>query len=111
MAQASENKVKHRLKVVSNKIVTVTPEMALRWLSCNPHNRQISEERVAKLCEKIRLGEWSPNPPVEVFDTGRLWNGQHRLTAIIRMQQTVPLRIVTLTKCFTPIIGKQKHDQ
>ena len=98
MAQASENKVKHRLKVVSNKIVTVTPEMALRWLSCNPHNRRISEERVAKLCEKIRLGEWSPNPPVEVFDTGRLWNGQHRLTAIVETGETVPLRIRTFTK-------------
>jgi len=91
-------KVKSQLKIVSKEIATVTPKMALRWLSCNPHNRRISEERVAKLCEKIRLGEWSPNPPVEVFDTGRLWNGQHRLTAIVKTGKTVPLRIVTLTK-------------
>ena len=98
MAQEIENKVKSTLKRLSSDTVTVTPEMALRWLSDNPHNRRISEEHVVRFCEKIQSGEWSPNPPIEVFDTGRLWNGQHRLTAIVKTGKTVLLQIRVYAK-------------
>ena len=79
--------------------VTVTPEMAARWLSNNPHNRRINEARVNELCEKIRSGKWKPSPPIEVFDTGRLWNGQHRLTAIVQTGCAVEMRVRVFQKC------------
>ncbi len=78
--------------------VTVTPEMAARWLADNPHNRQIRKKRVDELCEKIRSGKWKLSPPIEVFDTGRLWNGQHRLTAIVQTGRAVELRVRVLKK-------------
>lgn len=78
--------------------VTVTPEMAERWLADNPHNRPIRKERVEELCEKIRSGKWRPSPPIEVFDTGRLWNGQHRLTAIVQTGCAVELLVRVLQK-------------
>ena len=82
----------------SCEVVTVTPEMALRWLSNNPHNRPIRAERVEELAERIRCGEWKPNPPVEVFDTGRLWNGQHRLSAIVRTGGKVQMKVLVWKK-------------
>ena len=80
------------------EVVTVTPEMAERWLSNNPLNRQIRAEHVEELAERIRRGEWKPNPPVEVFDTGRLWNGQHRLSAIVRTGCTVQMKVLVWKK-------------
>ena len=98
MSEKSITEAHYRLERISSEIVTVTPEMALRWLSCNPNNRHISEERVAKFCEKIRSGSWSATPAIEVFDTGRLWNGQHRLTAIAQVGTPVPLRVIVYRK-------------
>lgn len=98
MAQEIENKVKCSLRRVSRDIVAVTPEMASWWLSYNPHNRRISCEKVDLLCRKIKSGEWRPFPGIEVFDTGRLWNGQHRLTAIVQTGAVVPLRVTVYKK-------------
>ena len=98
MSEKSAAEAHYRLERVSSEIVTVTPEMALRWLSCNPNNRRMSEERVAKFCEKIRSGTWNAAPAIEVFDTGRLWNGQHRLTAIAQTETSVPLRVIVYRK-------------
>ena len=63
-----------------------------------PHNRAIRAERIEDLCDKIRRGEWKKSPPVEVLDTGRLWNGQHRLSAIVRSGQSVELRVLVWQK-------------
>ena len=71
-----EEATRYRLVQLSCVNVTVTPEMAARWLADNPHNRAIRKERVDELCEKIRSGKWKPSPPIEVFDTGRLWQGK-----------------------------------
>jgi len=89
---------RYHLTQLSCETVTVTPEMAARWLADNPHNRAIRKERVDELCEKIRSRKWKPNPPIEVFDTGRLWNGQHRLTAIVQTGCTVEMSVRVLSK-------------
>ena len=44
-------KPRFRLIRSSCKVVIVTPEMALRWLGNNPHNRAIREERIAAALE------------------------------------------------------------
>lgn len=76
----------------------VTPQMASLWLGDNPHNRPINQKRVMELVKKIQAGSWKENPPIEVFSTGRLWNGQHRLTAIVRSGVSVPLRVCVRKK-------------
>ena len=91
-------KPRFRLIRSSCKVVIVTPEMAARWLGNNPHNRAIRAERIEELCDKIRRGEWKKSPPVEVLDTGRLWNGQHRRSAIVRSGQSVELRVLVWQK-------------
>ena len=98
---AGNVKKKYRLVRVSCEAVLVTPVMAAQWLSDNPHNRAIREERVLELSEKIHQGNWKPNPPIEVFDTGRLWNGQHRLSAIVRTGIAVEMRVCVYKKVCT----------
>lgn len=80
--------------VRKNKIVTVTPELAQRWLNCNTHNRPLRNHHVAKLASAMKAGEWilTAEPIAfskpytdaqgnEVRET--LINGQHRLWAVI----------------------------
>lgn len=93
-SQTGVVKQRFRLARLSYEMVTATPEMALRWLANNPRNRPLDMERVVKFREKIRCGTWRPNPPVEVFESGRLWNGQHRLSAIVQEGMAVPLRVL-----------------
>ena len=71
---------------------------AAQWLSDNPHNRAICEKRVTELSEKLLHGNWKPSPPIEVFDTGRLWNGQHRLSAIVRTGITAAMKVCVYRK-------------
>ena len=101
-----EEATRYRLVQLSCETVSVTPEMAARWLADNPHNRPIRKERVDELCEKIRSGKWKLNPPIEVFDTGRLWNGQHRLSAIVKTGRSVKMKVRTLSKIPEETIGQ-----
>jgi len=64
---------------------TITPEMAQKMLLLNFGNRGLSEKGVAKLVKVIKLGRWQVNGDVIRFSPeGRLLDGQHRLTAIVR---------------------------
>jgi hypothetical protein len=108
-SEAGVVKQRFRLARLSCEMVTATPEMALRWLGNNPRNRPLDMERVQALREKIRCGTWKPNPPVEVFDSGRLWNGQHRLTAIVQEGVAVPLRVLVWEK--VPVDSGKWHFQ
>lgn len=83
---------------LSCETVTATPETALRWLGDNPHNRPLDMARVRALREKILAGGWKPTPPVEVLEGGRLWNGQHRLSAIVQAGRPVQLGVLTWKK-------------
>lgn len=92
-----EKKTLDKLKPISFQIITVTPEMGLRWLSNNSHNRPIRQEVVQSLTKKILDGNWKVNPPIEVFDTGQLWNGQHRLSAIVKANIPVKMKVIEYT--------------
>ena len=77
------------IKQLSSEIKLVTPKIAKQWLSNNAHNRKINSERVAELCQKMQQGTWKEKgPAIEVTDTGRLLNGQHRLTAIVLSEKS-----------------------
>lgn len=66
--------------------VMVTPELAQKYLEKNIGNRQIKLAQVNKLVDAINRGEWMLNPQdaITISKSGRLLNGQHRLTAIIK---------------------------
>ncbi len=56
---------------------TITPEMALNWLSARPDfQRKVDEKQVRKLAHAIRKNEWRENGATIVFDEkGNLLDG------------------------------------
>lgn len=66
--------------------VTVTPELAMKWLDeANRNNRSIREAHVTRMAADMQEGNWhGRNGEAIRFDTeGRLVDGQHRLWASV----------------------------
>jgi len=64
--------------------VFVTPELAAEWLSRNGINRKLIPNHVRSLEAVLLRGEWALNGETIKFSkTGRLLDGQHRLTACV----------------------------
>lgn len=65
--------------------VTVTPETAQRWLDGNTVNRRIREAKVNQFARDMTAGHWHlSNDAICFSPDGKLLNGQHRLTAVVR---------------------------
>lgn len=63
----------------------VTPEIARELLDKNTNNRKLSRRRVDSLVKIMQRGEWQYNgDTIRISKTGRLLDGQHRLSAIER---------------------------
>lgn len=72
----------------------VTPEMAKEWLTKNRGNRNVSPVTVAAYVHDIVGGHWPfTHQGVAFFDDGSLADGQHRLLAIARAGETVPMLV------------------
>lgn len=70
----------------------VTPKMAAELLhkSSDVKNRKIAPGHVAYLRYLMMSGQWKfPAPALVVDKTGRIFNGQHRLTAQIQANMTI----------------------
>ena len=77
------------------EVVSVTPEMARKWLDNNCINRAISHPRVEMYARDMEAGKWLLNGEPIVFNKdGNLVNGQHRLTAIIKSGITVKMLVI-----------------
>lgn len=64
-------------------VETITPEMAAEWLTLNMVNRRIEPKRVEAYAYDMREGAWQLNGEAIRFNTtGKLIDGQHRLSAI-----------------------------
>jgi len=74
----------------STTIENVTPEKAAEWLMLNYFKqRPISEARVTTLGNEMRIGRFnSYHPPIAFCVNGKLFDGQHRLSAIIASKCT-----------------------
>lgn len=72
----------------SVSIMTITPEIAEKWLSNNPLNRNLNEERVLRYTNEMQKEKWQFNgESIKICDDGSLIDGQHRLAAIIKTGQ------------------------
>lgn len=61
----------------------VTPEIARALLDKNVNNRHLSSRRVDALVKVMQRGEWQYNgDTIRISKSGRLLDGQHRLSAI-----------------------------
>lgn len=79
------------------KVVSVTPSLAAEWLEKhNNGNRPIRPGVVKKYVAMMQAGQWSLSPDGIIFgDGGRLIQGQHRLTAIVRSGVTCEMLVTT----------------
>lgn len=86
------------LPAVSNlttEIISVSPEMAEKWLGKNVRNRHISQMIVARYARSMRNHEWLLTGEAVKFGVnGDLLDGQHRLLAIIDSGVTVRLCVI-----------------
>jgi hypothetical protein len=82
-------------KATFSKFVDITPEIAAEWLKNNHSNRKIRENRVSKLVRDMKVGQWKVNGETIKFDSfGRLFDGQHRLTACVKSGVTIRSLVV-----------------
>lgn len=79
----------------SMQVVSVTPEMARKWLGRNAGNRPLKTTHVGRLANAIRGGKWKlTGDPIRFSDTGKLIDGQHRLQAIVDAE--LPVQCVVM---------------
>lgn len=80
---------------VEVRVLTVTPELASEWLTRNTRNRVISGITVAQFASDMEEGRWHFTGQPIVFDTnGTLSDGQHRLTAQVKVGVTLQWLVV-----------------
>lgn len=74
----------------------ISPQKATSYLSKNfTDNRKLSITNITKHIQAMQNKEWTVSTDCIGFDTyGRLINGQHRLTAVIKTQTTQPFIVV-----------------
>lgn len=73
----------------------VTPEQAAIWLATS--QQRVKPHRLAPLVDKMRTGRWRVGHPSErpvgIDKRGKLFNGNHRLRAVVESGQTVTLLV------------------
>lgn len=80
---------------IDYKVMELTPELATQWMTFNTDNRPCREDFVNLLAEAIKRGEWQLNGETIKFDKfGGLVDGQHRLRAIIKADQSVQVLVI-----------------
>lgn len=78
------------------KQVSMTPEWASQILKQNTHNRSCRSTLIAQIAHDICAGRWLLTPQTcSIATDGTLLDGQHRLMAIVKSGQTVPLMLAT----------------
>lgn len=76
------------------EVVTVTPEMAKVFLSCNSSNRPLNNSVVNVYAKDMKQGNWKlGGQGISISTTGRLLDGQHRLSAIIKANVPVTMLV------------------
>ena len=81
--------------VYAMTVETIDPRRAEEYLAANRGNRNIVQAHVAALARDIRNGQWMFNAqPICFSRSGRLLNGQHRLSAVLEAGQPVEVLVM-----------------
>lgn len=79
--------------MVYSEVVEITPKMAVALLENMVENRSVSERIVKRYAEDMRNGRWMvTNQGIGINEEGKLFDGQHRLWAII--EANVPIQMM-----------------
>lgn len=77
------------------RIETITPATAELYLSMNGRNRKILAAHVEAIARDIRAGNWMMNAqPICFSRDGRLLNGQHRLSAVLKAGESIEVPVM-----------------
>ena len=73
----------------------VTPEQARKWLDTSIGNRPTYSVSVAQMVQDMKDGKWNGMAkPVYIDENGNLMEGHHRLVAVEKSGETVPMLVV-----------------
>ncbi len=95
-ARAGKTPVRTLTPELRTDTITITPQMATKWLEGNTHNRPLRNRDVELFATAMENGQWCLNGESIIFDnTGRLLDGQHRLWACVESNTTFESVVVT----------------
>jgi len=78
-----------------HNIEKITPKIADQYLKINTRNRHVSKSQLGFLIREMEKGNWWLNGSPIVFGTsGKLLDGQHRLTAISKTGEAQEMLVV-----------------
>lgn len=81
---------------VTRAVMLVTPALAAEWLKSNTGNRAVDKEAVDRLAGVIRRGGWrTTHQGIAIGADGALYDGQHRLHAIVAAGRSVTVVVTT----------------
>lgn len=73
----------------------ITPEVAAALLAKNDNNRVLSTNQVKKYARSMELGDWGlTGQPIIIDTNGNLVDGQHRLHAVVAVNQSIEFLVV-----------------
>lgn len=73
----------------------VTPELASQWLDTAARNRALNPTTVDRYAAAMKRGDWMLTSQGIAFDEqDKLLDGQHRLTALVQADVTIPMLVV-----------------
>ena len=80
---------------ITAKVETVSPKTAAAYLATMVANRKLKKDSVVQYANDMINGKWLVSPQGIAFDEeGRLFEGQHRLHAVIRADLSVPMLVL-----------------
>lgn len=81
---------------VHSEIVEITPAIAEAMLEFNTRNRNLKKGSVIQYARDMRNGNWKfAGDPIRFDTTGRLLDGQTRLSAIIKAGRPIQMTVLT----------------
>lgn len=94
-------------------VVEITPDMAQKWLATMAPNRNPAVGRIRQYAEEMREGRWDLNgESIKLTSDGVVFDGQHRLMAIVESGVTVKSAVFFGDKpstLFTVDVGRARH--
>ena len=80
---------------ITAKVETIGPATAKKYLATMVPNRKVKEDTVASYANDMATGKWLLSPQGIAFDAeGRLFEGQHRMLAIIRCKREIQMLVL-----------------
>lgn len=77
-----------------SQVMDVTPQLAAQWLAMNTNNRPVRKEAVKRYAEDMAAGRWVlTHQGIAFGEDGTLYDGQHRLSAVVMSGATVKLEV------------------